>query len=136
MKTQLKFNHILTQNKMEEQEKKQKAKPEKAKTAGAVCDDPKCPVHGNLKTRGRKFKGTVIRKFPKRLTIQFERMVYIRKYERYVKARTKVHARLPDCMKDGIEVGDYVQVQECRPLSKIIHFVVIGKVKDKSGVKK
>ena len=34
-------------------------------------------------TRGRTFKGTVIKKFPKRVVIEFERMVYIRKYERY-----------------------------------------------------
>jgi small subunit ribosomal protein S17 len=58
-------------------------------------------------------------------------MMYIRKYERYAKSRTKIHARLPDCIKDKIHVGDLIKVQECRPLSKIIHFVVISKTKDK-----
>ena len=32
-------------------------------------------------------------------------------------------------------VGDLIKVQECRPLSKIIHSVVIEKIKDKEGVK-
>ena len=33
-------------------------------------------------------------------------------------------------MANEINVGDYIKVVECRPLSKIIHFVVIEKVKD------
>jgi len=33
-------------------------------------------------------------------------------------------------MKDSINLGDYIRVQECRPLSKIIHFVVINKIRD------
>jgi len=28
-----------------------------------------------------------------------------------------------------VNVGDYIRIRECRPLSKIIHFVVIEKVK-------
>lgn len=80
-------------------------------------------------TRGKIFEGTVIKKFPKRIVIEFERMVYVRKYERYAKSKTKIHARLPDEMEKEINVGDLVRVQECRPLSKIIHFIVVGKIK-------
>jgi small subunit ribosomal protein S17 len=109
--------------------KEQKAKAEKTKIAEAGCNDVKCHVHGNLKIRGKVFEGKVIRKFPKRITIQLERMIYIRKYERYAKSRTKIHARLPDCMEKEISVGDLVKVQECRPVSKIIHFAVVGKIK-------
>ena len=98
----------------------------------AVCNDKDCHIHGGLKTRGRVFEGKVTRKFYKRVMIEFERTVYIKKYERYRKSRTKIHARLPNCMKDSINVGDYIRVQECRPLSKIIHFVVIEKIKDRS----
>jgi len=93
------------------------------------CNDVKCHVHGNLKTHGKIFEGKVIRKFSKRITIEFERMIYVRKYERYTKSRTKIHARLPDCMNKEINIGDLVRIQECRPLSKIIHFVVIEKIK-------
>ena len=104
---------------------------ETKKVAEAVCKDRDCHIHGNLKVRGRIFEGSVIRKFPRRITIEFERMIYIRKYERYAKSKTKIHARLPECMEGKIEVGNLVRVQECRPLSKIIHFVVLGKVRGK-----
>ncbi len=118
--------------------KETKAKEEGTpKIAGALCNDINCHVHGGLKTRGRIFDGLVIKKFPKRVAIKFDRMTYVKKYERYKKSRTKIHARLPDCMSDKINVGDYIRVQECRPLSKIIHFAVLNKIKDKDeGVKK
>jgi small subunit ribosomal protein S17 len=109
-------------------EKPKETKVEQKKVAKAVCKDRDCSVHGNLNVRGRVFEGRVIRKFPRRITIEFERMVYIRKYERYAKSKTKIHARLPECMEGKIDVGDLVRVQECRPLSKIIHFIVINKV--------
>jgi len=94
------------------------------------CNDVKCPFHGNLKTRGRTFKGYVVKKFPRRVVIEFERILYVRKYERHMKKKTKLHARLPDCLSEKIEIGDYVEISECRPLSKIIHFVVLKKVKE------
>jgi len=111
---------------------KKKAKVEKA-VAKSSCADVTCPVHGRLKTRGRIFKGYVIRKFPRRIVIEFERIIKIRKYERYGKKKTRIHARLPECKQDKIEVGDYVLVQECRPLSKLIHFVFLRKVKETGG---
>ena len=100
------------------------------KTAEAFLKERDCHIHGNLKVRGRIFEGKVIKKFHKRITIEFERTVYAKKYERYSKSRTKIHARLPTCMEKEIQIGDSVRVQECRPLSKIIHFVVLGKVKE------
>ena len=45
------------------------------------------------------------------------------------KLKTQIHARLPSCMEKDINVGDYVRIEECRPLSKIIHFVVTNKIK-------
>ncbi len=92
------------------------------------CEDKFCPLHGKTSLRGRTFRGKVIRKFPKRVCIEFERVFYIKKYERYAKRKTKLHARLPDCMADGVNIGDYIEIKECRPISKIIHFVVVGKV--------
>ena len=94
-----------------------------------------CPIHGKLRTRGKVFKGVVISKNEKRIAIEFERMIYIRKYERYAKTKTKIHARLPSCMEKEIEIGDLVRIQECRPLSKIIHFVVIEKLKGVNDLK-
>ena len=85
-----------------------------------------------VRARGRVFNGIVTKKFPKRVVIELERTVYVHKYETYYKKKTRLHARLPDNM--DINVGDLIKIQECRPLSKIIHFVVIEKLK--SGVAK
>ncbi len=73
-------------------------------------------------TRGRVFQGHVIKVFPTRIVVEFERTVYVPKYERYTKTKTRLHARLPAGVP--VAVGDQVQVRECRPLSKIIHFVM------------
>jgi small subunit ribosomal protein S17 len=111
-------------------EKKKMKKQEENKLIIGECRDKDCPIHGNLKTRGRIFQGLVVSKKPKRIAIEFERMIYIKKYERYTKTKTKIHARLPTCMEKSVNVGDLIKVKECRPLSKIIHFVVIEKVKN------
>ena len=93
------------------------------------CADKQCPFHGELRLRGRSFKGNVIRKLPRIICIEFERTIYVIKYERYMKKKTKIHARLPDCLKDEINIGDYIEVRECRPLSKITHFCVVRKLR-------
>jgi len=123
---------------MAETRKTAKAKVTKKEVAKAVetvtCKDRLCPKHGDkkLKMRGRTFEGAVIRKLPGRVTIQFERMLKLPKYERYEKRKTKIHARLPDCMKDDVAVGDLIQIAETRPISKMIHFVVSKVVRRKS----
>jgi len=95
------------------------------------CNDRDCPVHAGLKTRGRIFEGKVVKKFERRIVLEFDRMVYNKKYERYAKRRTKIHSRLPRCFEGEIAVGDFVQVRECRPLSKIIHTVLIKRIDNK-----
>lgn len=116
------MNKEKTENKMKEN-----------KNNKVSCADQFCPTHGRnaVKVRGRIFEGTVIKKHPKRVKIVFERTLYVPKYERFEKRKTKVHARLPDCMDDIVE-GDYIEVQECRPLSKLIHFYVIKKIRSKT----
>lgn len=78
-------------------------------------------------SHGRTFEGTVTKKFPTRVVVEFERTVYVHKYQRFYKKKTRIHARLPTGME--IAVGDYIKVRECRPLSKIIHAVVIEKIR-------
>jgi small subunit ribosomal protein S17 len=119
---------------MERKNTKHRSKDKIGNVAGAICNDKECSKHGNLKARGKTFEGTVIKKFPRRVVIEFERMIYIRKYERYARSKTKIHARLPECMENQINKGDYIKIMECRPLSKLIHFVVIEKIKDNSEV--
>lgn len=111
-------------------------KEKMTKVESTKCNDKDCPVHGSLKTRGRTFKGKVVSKNTKRIAIELERVLYVRKYERYAKSKTKIHARLPSCMEKEVSIGDLVQITECRPLSKIIHFVVVKKIKDKEEQKK
>ena len=98
------------------------------------CADKFCPIHGfdKLKLRGRVFQGVVIRKLPGRVTIEFERILKVKKYERYEKRKTKLHARLPDCLVSEINIGDLIEIAECRPLSKMIHFVVVRRIRSKS----
>ena len=100
-----------------------KTKTQKKETI--ECSDKLCPFHAKngLKLRGRTFQGTVIKKLPMKITIQFERMLKNKKYERYEKRKTKLHARLPDCLKNEINEGDLVEISETRPISKTIHFV-------------
>jgi len=104
------------------------------KTEGTIeCKDRLCPKHGDikLKLRGRTFEGIVIRKVYNKVTIQFDRMLRLPKYERYEKRKTKIHARLPDCMKNDVSIGDLIQITETRPISKMIHFVVSKIIKTK-----
>lgn len=111
------------------EKKKAKIETEMKSPAGAECTDNQCPIHGTLSARGRLFEGKVIKKFPRRIAIEFERTLYLKKYERYMKKKTKLHARLPKCSEQNVSIGDYVEIQECRPLSKIIHFVYLKTIR-------
>ena len=86
-------------------------------------------MKNSVGTRGRTFAGFVIKKFPKRVVVDFERTVFVKKYERFFKKKTRLHARLPQELESSINIGDYIQVRETRPLSKIIHFLVIKKIR-------
>ncbi|MEI6731205.1 MAG: 30S ribosomal protein S17 [archaeon] len=90
-------------------------------------------VSGNTlsQTRGRTFEGTVTKKFPNRVVVEFERTVFVKKYERFYKKLVRLHARLPQGM--DVNLGDYIKIRECRPLSKIIHAIVIEVVRKADG---
>ncbi len=103
-----------------------KAKKENAKEAIAAASSA-----APISTRGRVFEGFVTKKFDKRVVVEFERTVFIQKYERFYKKKTRLHARLPDNM--DVNIGDYVKVRETRRLSKIIHFIVMEKVRSADG---
>ncbi len=115
---------IKLKNKMKN---KMKNKIEKS----VECKDRLCPKHGDrkLKLRGRIFEGVVVKKLQKRVVIQFERMIKLPKYERYEKRKTTIHARLPHCMKNDVDIGDLIQISETRPISKMIHFIVTNVIR-------
>ena len=109
----------------ENKQKELSKRTQNEKIAGAKSTENKMKILA----RGRIFEGYVVKKFKKRIVVEFERSVYVRKYERYSKKKTKLHAHLPDKFFDEINVGDYVRVGECRPISKIIHFIFIKKIR-------
>ena len=94
------------------------------------CEDMNCPIHGNLKTRGRNFKGVVVSaKAQKSAVVEWSRLRKILKYERYEKRKTRIQVHNPSCI--NAKEGDYVEIKECRPLSKTKRFVITGLVQDK-----
>lgn len=91
-----------------------------------VCNDKNCVFHGSLSVRGKIFEGVVVSDKPsKTVTVQWERTVFVPKYERYLKKRSKVHAHNPVCI--NAKEGDRVKIMECRKLSKTKSFTVIEK---------
>ncbi len=98
------------------------------------CNDTKCPFHGKLIVRGRRFVGTVIStKMKKTAVIEFERLHFLKKYERYEKRRTMLKVHNPECINS--KEGDIVNIMECRPLSKTKNFVIIQKIGAAKGFK-
>ncbi|MDD4353317.1 MAG: 30S ribosomal protein S17 [Candidatus Nanoarchaeia archaeon] len=90
------------------------------------CKDRNCPFHGDLRLRGRMFKGIVkSAKMEKGVVIEFDKLYKIAKYERFANKKTKLTAHNPDCIK--AKEGDLVTVMETRPISKTKSFVVIKK---------
>jgi small subunit ribosomal protein S17 len=81
------------------------------------CDDRNCPFHGSLKVHGRTFEGSVVSsKMHKTVTVSWQRLNYLRKYERSELKFTKIHAHNPPCI--NAQKGDKVIIMETRPLSK------------------
>jgi len=95
------------------------------------CSDKNCPFHGSIRVRGRSFVGKVIRaKMQNTLIIEFERRVYIKKYERYMRKKTRIKSHNPECI--GAKEGDVVKVIETKPISKTKSSVVVEIIKNKS----
>lgn len=90
------------------------------------CNDPYCPFHGNLKVRGQIIEGVVVSdKRSRTVCVKREYLHYLKKYERFEKRTSKIHAHNPPCI--NAKVGDKVKIMECRPLAKTVSFVVIEK---------
>jgi len=92
--------------------------PEKA------CSDPNCPFHGSLPVRGQVFDCKVVSdKMESTVVVVREFEKRDRKFERFEKRRSKIHAHNPPCL--DAKVGDSVKIAECRPLSKTKTYVVV-----------
>ena len=94
------------------------------KLPSGSCNDLHCPYHGGMKVRGREFTGIVIKTGAnKTVTLEFPRLFYLPKYERYEKRRSRVKVHVPGCFE--IKVGDKIRVVETRPISKTKNFVIV-----------
>ena len=97
------------------------------------CNDKNCSMHGSIKLRGRNFKGKVVStKAHKSAIIEWTRLRFVPKYERYEKRKTRIQVHNPICM--DIKENDLVEIKECRPLSKTKRFVITKKL-DKADIK-
>jgi len=124
----------MAEEKTKQQGKKEPIKREEIKSPKqlekpGVCTDKKCPFHGTLSVRGRTFKGEVKKIVQNKAVIEWGRIMYHPKYERYSKRKSRIHARIPQCMLEKVKVGSVVKAGECRPLSKMIHSVVLEVIK-------
>ncbi|MDP6641097.1 MAG: 30S ribosomal protein S17 [Nitrososphaerales archaeon] len=89
-----------------------------------TCNDDLCPFHGSTKIRGRIVKGKIAAAITGgNAVIEKQYFQYDKKYMRYEKRRSKLHAHLPLCIE--VTKGDMVVLAECRPLNKTASFVVI-----------
>ncbi|MCW7071495.1 MAG: 30S ribosomal protein S17 [Candidatus Methanospirareceae archaeon] len=90
------------------------------------CEDENCPFHGRLPVRGQILEGVVVSdRAAKTVVVLRSYLKKVRKYERYEKRRSKIHAHNPPCI--NARQGDVVKIAECRPLSKTKSFVVVEK---------
>jgi small subunit ribosomal protein S17 len=91
-----------------------------------LCTDLNCPYHGKLSVRGQILKGICVStKMNKTAVIQRERRLFNQKFERYEKRTKKISAHNPECLE--IKIGEPVAIMECKPISKTVSFVIIGR---------
>jgi SSU ribosomal protein S17P len=93
-----------------------------------VCNDKACPFHGEISVRGRIDEGVILKvKMNKTAVVVKERFVWIRKYQRYERRRSKYNVHIPDCIK--VKENDRVIFGETRPISKTVSSVILKVIK-------
>jgi small subunit ribosomal protein S17 len=76
-----------------------------------------------IRTRGAVVEGKVVRdRGKKTVIVQRDLVAFVPKYERYIRKRSKIAAHNPDSI--GAKVGDWVQIEECRRISKTKAWIV------------
>jgi small subunit ribosomal protein S17 len=89
-----------------------------------TCEDPNCPFHGKLNVRGKFLEGIVTSvKMNKTIVVRRDFLKFIKKYLRYEKRHSTLHAHCPECIQPA--VNKKVKIAECRPISKTVSFVVV-----------
>ncbi len=94
-----------------------------------TCTDRSCPFHGTLPVRGQILEGVVVSdKMQGTAVVKRDYMRKIKKYERLEKRSNKYVVHNPPCL--GVVTGDNVKIMECRPISKMVSFVIIEKMQE------
>ncbi|WP_254545273.1 30S ribosomal protein S17 [Halomarina pelagica] len=89
-----------------------------------TCSDANCPFHGTLSVRGQTVEGGVASTdMDKTVVVEREYDVFVPKYDRYMKRRSRIPAHAPACLE--LSEGDTVRIAETRPLSKTKSHVVV-----------
>ncbi|MHA1301448.1 MAG: 30S ribosomal protein S17 [Candidatus Helarchaeota archaeon] len=89
-----------------------------------TCEDPNCPFHGKLRVRGKIIEGIVqSTKMDKTIVVRKDNLKFVKKYLRYEKRHSTIHAHCPECQIPIL--NKKVKIAECRPLSKTVSFVVV-----------
>ncbi len=97
------------------------------KAPGKECQDKKCPFHGQLRVKEELLRGIITKMdINHTATMVWYRTHYVPKYERYEKRKSCLRVHNPPCLE--IRIGDNVLVAKTRPLSKMKHHVIIGKL--------
>lgn len=93
------------------------------------CKDKNCLFHGNLRTRGAVRRGIVVSAKAKNTAVmQIPYVNLVAKFERFEKKKSKIHVHIPPCQT--VKEGDFIEVGECRKISKTKSHVFIKKIKD------
>ena len=92
---------------------------------GNVCQDKKCPFHGEINVKKELLKGTVIKKDVNHsATISWFSPNFLPKYERFESRKSKLRVHNPACL--DVPVGTAVVVAKTHPLSKTKHHIILG----------
>ena len=84
-----------------------------------------------LKTRGRTFRCVVVSsKANKSAVVEWNRIKKIPKYERIEKLKSRLQVHNPTDI-NAVE-GDFVEIQECRPISKTKSFIITKIIDNKN----
>jgi small subunit ribosomal protein S11e len=98
--------------------------PKEAKEGTYI--DKKCPFTGSaISLRGKVLKGMCVStKMKNTVVLRRCYLHYIKKYKRFEKRHSILHAHCSPCF-DMIKEGDVVTVAQCRPLAKTVRFNVM-----------
>ncbi len=88
------------------------------------CTDQKCPFHGQLAVKNELFTGKIIKRDTNRsATLEWNKSVFVPKYERYEVRRYRLRVHNPTCL--DAHIGDKVIAAKTRPLSKTKNLVIV-----------